>query len=94
MRHPQRALFDRPGRIRHSLAEHQVLLKAILEGDEDAAARAMSTHISSGGNVYADAIASLPATAHGLEPVPAPQPAVELSPGPQRVARRRPTPRS
>ncbi len=60
MRHPRRALFDRPNRIRHSLAEHQVILQAILSGDEDAAFLAMTSHISSGGNVYADAIASMP----------------------------------
>lgn len=60
MRHPQRALFDRPNRIRNSLAEHQTILHAILLGDEDAAYRAMTGHISSGGNVYADAIASMP----------------------------------
>lgn len=60
MRHPQRTLFDRPNRIRNSLVEHQVILQAILLGDEDAAYRAMTSHISSGGNVYADAIASMP----------------------------------
>jgi DNA-binding GntR family transcriptional regulator len=59
MRHPQDSLFDRPGRIRNSLAEHEVVLKAILEGDEDGAYRAMTGHISSGGNVYADAIATM-----------------------------------
>lgn len=60
MRRPQRALFDRPNRIRNSLAEHQTILEAIVAGDEDAAYRAMTGHISSGGNVYADAIASMP----------------------------------
>jgi DNA-binding GntR family transcriptional regulator len=68
MRHPQRTLFDRPGRIRNSLAEHRVVLEAILNGDEEAADRGMTGHISSGGNVYADAIASMP---HGV-PVAAP----------------------
>lgn len=52
-----RSLFDRPNRIRNSLAEHQTILKAILAGDEDAAGRAMAIHISSGGNVYVDAVA-------------------------------------
>ena len=51
MRHPQRALFDRPGRIRNSLAEHQSVLQAILTGDEETAYRAMTGHISSGGEV-------------------------------------------
>lgn len=60
MRHPRSTLFDRPGRIRHSLAEHDKVLQAILAGDEDGAYRAMTGHISSGGNVYADAIASMP----------------------------------
>lgn len=66
MRHPRRALFDRPNRIRNSLAEHAVILKAIVAGDENAAFQAMTDHISSGGNVYADAIASMPQQAGGL----------------------------
>jgi len=57
MRHPQRSLFDRPNRIRNSLAEHRTILAAILAGDEDGADRAMAMHISSGGNVYVDAVA-------------------------------------
>ncbi len=57
MRHPQRSLFDRPNRIPNSLAEHQAIVKAILAGDEDGADRAMTSHISSGGNVYVDAVA-------------------------------------
>lgn len=57
MRHPQRSLFDRPNRVRNSLAEHQDIMKAILDGDEDAADRHMCRHISSGGNVYVDAVA-------------------------------------
>jgi len=57
MRHPQRSLFDRPNRTRNSLVEHQAIVKAILAGDEDGADRAMAGHISSGGNVYVDAVA-------------------------------------
>jgi DNA-binding GntR family transcriptional regulator len=57
MRHPQRSLFDRPNRVRNSLAEHQAILKAIIAGDEDAARLAMAAHISNGGNVYVDAVA-------------------------------------
>lgn len=68
MRHPQRSLFDRPNRIRNSLAEHAAIVKAILDGDEDGAQRAMGRHISSGGNVYVDAVARGPVD---LAPVPA-----------------------
>ncbi|HYP83888.1 GntR family transcriptional regulator [Variovorax sp.] len=78
MRHPQRSLFDRPNRIRHSLAEHQTIVAAILAGDEDAAFKAMTDHISSGGNVYADAIASMPpgrAIPPAMPPAGAAQPA-------------------
>lgn len=57
MRHPQRSLFDRPNRIRNSLAEHAKILAAIQAGDEDGADSAMSMHISSGGHVYVDAVA-------------------------------------
>lgn len=57
MRHPQRSLFDRPNRVRNSMAEHRVIAQAILAGDEDGADRAMCMHINSGGNVYVDAVA-------------------------------------
>jgi len=57
MRHPQRSLFDRPNRINNSMTEHDAIVQAILSGDEDTADRAMSMHISSGGNVYVDAVA-------------------------------------
>lgn len=57
MRHPQRSLFDRPNRVKNSLGEHKTIVQAILAGDEDAADDLMSMHISSGGNVYVDAVA-------------------------------------
>jgi DNA-binding GntR family transcriptional regulator len=57
MRHPQRSLFDRPNRVRNSLAEHQAILQAIIAGDEETAGLAMTAHISNGGNVYVDAVA-------------------------------------
>jgi DNA-binding GntR family transcriptional regulator len=69
IRHHQLALFDRPGRIRHSLAEHQRVLQAILEGDEDLAYTAMTGHISRGGNVFADAVASMPVAVSGFASV-------------------------
>jgi DNA-binding GntR family transcriptional regulator len=57
MQHPQRSLFDRPNRVRNSLAEHQAIVQAVLSGDETAADLLMCNHISSGGNVYVDAVA-------------------------------------
>ena len=87
MRHPQRALFDRPNRIRNSLAEHQVILQAILLGDEDAAYRAMTNHISSGGNVYADAIASMPLS----KTIPALAPLIDAPVAAKKAARKRST---
>jgi DNA-binding GntR family transcriptional regulator len=59
MRHPQTSMFDRPGRVRESMVEHNGVLQAILAGDEDGAYLLMTAHISSGGNVYADAIATM-----------------------------------
>lgn len=85
MRHPQRALFDRPGRIRNSLAEHGAVLQAILSGDEAEAYRAMTGHISSGGNVYADAIASMLQNTTAALPVVAP----EVTANTQRTAGKR-----
>jgi DNA-binding GntR family transcriptional regulator len=60
MRQPQANLFDRPGRMRHSAAEHQGVVDAILQGDEEGAYHAMTRHIAVGGNSFADAIARLP----------------------------------
>lgn len=59
MQHPKDSVFDTPGRIATSLAEHELVLKAILNGDEEGASRAMKGHISSGGNVFADSIATI-----------------------------------
>jgi len=89
MRHPQRTLFDRPGRIRNSMAEHQVVLHAILNGDEEAAYRAMTGHISSGGNVYADAIASMPQGMAVAAPVGTPDVAADALAVTQRAAGKR-----
>lgn len=95
MRHPQRTLFDRPGRIRNSLVEHKQVLDAILNGDEDAAYRAMTGHISSGGNVYADAIASMPHGVPVAAPVATPEVAADALAVTERAARgRKPTAKS
>lgn len=82
MRQPQGSLFDRPGRTRNSVAEHQVVLEAILRGDEDSAHQAMSSHISVGGNTYADIIARLP-----FDPVPSAPGAVRQAAPPPRKDR-------
>ena len=50
--------FDRPGRLLASHAEHQQLAKAVLDGDGEAAARAMRNHISNGGKGFADLVLS------------------------------------
>ncbi|WP_321875342.1 GntR family transcriptional regulator [Burkholderia cenocepacia] len=52
--------FDRPARIRASLQEHRDILDAILAGDEEAAAKAMTNHISAGANNFADMLAAFP----------------------------------
>ena len=86
MRHPQTSMFDRPGRIRSSMSEHQGVLAAILSGDEDAAYRLMTGHISSGGNVYADAIATMTQPVVAGPPASAPR----LRLAPLRVAAKQP----
>jgi len=53
--------FEKPARILASLEEHKAVMDAILRGDEEAAAKAMVRHIATGGDVYADMIAAMPA---------------------------------
>ncbi|MWL87731.1 GntR family transcriptional regulator [Cupriavidus sp. SW-Y-13] len=55
--------FQKPARILASLEEHGHVMRAILEGSEEAAGDAMIRHIATGGDVYADMIASMPAEA-------------------------------
>jgi DNA-binding GntR family transcriptional regulator len=52
--------FERPARIRASLKEHRDILDAILAGDEEAATKAMTNHISAGANNFADMLAAFP----------------------------------
>lgn len=52
--------FEKPARIQASLEEHGQVMEAILRGSEDDAAAAMVRHIATGGDVYADMIASMP----------------------------------
>lgn len=60
MRGMQDFRFEQPARVRASLEEHRAVLEAVSNGDENGAADAMVRHISAGGNVYADMIASMP----------------------------------
>ena len=85
MRHPQTSMFDRPNRIRNSMAEHNGVLAAILSGDEEAAYRLMTGHISSGGNVYADAIATMTPAAPAPAATRAPAPVTPLRPAAKRT---------
>jgi len=49
--------FVRQGRLRSSHAEHKVVMAAIRNCDEKAAALAMRRHILNGGNLFADMLA-------------------------------------
>jgi DNA-binding GntR family transcriptional regulator len=89
MRHPQTSMFDRPNRIRNSMAEHNGVLAAILSGDEEAAYRLMTGHISSGGNVYADAIATMTPATTAPAAKRAPAPVTPLRP-PAKRAKKQP----
>jgi DNA-binding GntR family transcriptional regulator len=51
--------FEHPARVRASLREHQAIVQAVLQGNEEEAGQAMASHISSGGHVYADMIAHM-----------------------------------
>lgn len=52
--------FQKPARMLASLEEHRAVMEAVVQGDEDGAAAAMVRHIATGGDVYADMIASMP----------------------------------
>lgn len=53
-------LFEKPGRLARSLAEHERVVEAILRGDSEAAAEAMRDHISAGGRAFTDMILRAP----------------------------------
>ena len=57
-------LFERPGRLVRSQAEHVAVIEAIRAGRPDAAAEAMREHISAGGKAFADMVLSAPARSH------------------------------
>jgi len=54
------SFWRRPGRLVKSCDEHERVLRAIMEGDEEAAYLAMTQHISVGGQVYAELVAVSP----------------------------------
>jgi DNA-binding FadR family transcriptional regulator len=55
-----RFLFQSPGRIQKSLADHGVIVSAILNGDGSSARDAMQLHLFTGGNVFADIVTTMP----------------------------------
>lgn len=56
----RRHQLNRPGRIHESLAEHKLVVEAILSGDAEAAGRAMHRHVNVQGDVFADFLSTLP----------------------------------
>lgn len=56
----RRHQLNRPGRIHESLAEHKVVVQAILAGDAEAAGKAMYRHVNVQGDVFADFLSTLP----------------------------------
>lgn len=56
-------MFEKPGRLARSQAEHELVVEAIQAGHGEAAAEAMRAHISVGGSAFADMVLSAPARA-------------------------------
>jgi DNA-binding GntR family transcriptional regulator len=56
----RRHQLNRPGRVHESLAEHKLVVAAILAGDPEASARAMHRHVNVQGDVFADFLSTLP----------------------------------
>jgi DNA-binding GntR family transcriptional regulator len=52
----RRHVFDQPGRVMTSCAEHEAIVRAICAGDGDAAAQAMRDHIIGKGKAFADLV--------------------------------------
>lgn len=51
-------MFEKPGRLARSQAEHEAVVQAICAGRGEAAAEAMREHISAGGKAFADLVLS------------------------------------
>lgn len=56
----RRFQLNHPGRIVKSWNEHRAVVDAILDGDAEAAATAMSHHVTIQGDVFTDLISALP----------------------------------
>jgi DNA-binding GntR family transcriptional regulator len=56
----RRFQLNHPGRILKSWNEHQAVVDAIMAGDAEAAATAMSHHVTIQGDVFTDLISALP----------------------------------
>ncbi|MCM2345742.1 MAG: GntR family transcriptional regulator [Acidovorax soli] len=56
-------MFEKPGRLARSQAEHEAVVEAIQAGQGEAAAEAMRAHISMGGSAFADMVLGAPAMA-------------------------------
>lgn len=56
----RRFQLRRPGRVAHSLAEHDAVVAAICAGDDEGAAVAMRAHVTIQGDVFSDLISLLP----------------------------------
>ncbi len=53
-------MFEKPGRLARSQAEHLDVVRAICSGDAEVAAEAMRNHITAGGRALADIVLTLP----------------------------------
>ena len=63
-------LFEQPGRLARSHAEHERVVHAIRRGDSEGAAEAMRQHILAGGKALTDMVLGAPAANPGYRRVP------------------------
>lgn len=54
----RKQLFEKPGRLIRSQAEHLAVVNAICQGNTEEAAEAMRDHVSAGGKVFAELVLS------------------------------------
>ena len=58
----RRSVFEEPGRIKVSYADHQKIMDAITAGDAEAASRAMLDHIAGSSKDFLELLARIPGT--------------------------------